>query len=298
MPVRSIRMLLVEDDPSHADVFCRRAGSALSEEYKFDWVPTLGAALDRLSTHLYDLVILDLNLPDSYGLDTFFRAHAHSPEVPILIHTGTEDESMAVQAVRAGAQDCLVKGRAGNAALARVIRYSLERHRNRVDILNQSLLDELTGLYNRRGLLAMAAQQQRMARRNRRSLALFYADLDGLKGINDAHGHAAGDRAIRCAAEALRQSFRDSDIVARMGGDEFVVLAIDSAESSAAPTCQRLQENLKRLAAATLPYAVTFSVGVVRAEADGATTIDGLLAQADAAMYQRKRNRKINTPAA
>ncbi len=292
MPDPRIRLLLVEDEPSHAEIFRRAVSSLAEERYEIDWVTTLAASLEKLSEHAYDLVVLDLHLPDSRGLDTFARAHAHSPEVPILIHTATDDESMAVQAVRAGAQDYLVKGRAGSVALARVIRYSLERHRKQVDLWNQSLMDELTGLYNRRGLLAMAAQQQRVARRNRREFALFFADLDRLKGINDAHGHAEGDRALRCAAEALRQSFRDSDIVARLGGDEFVVLAIDTEEGGTEAPYQRLQENLKRLVASEgLPYALSFSVGVVRAEAGNPVSIEELLARADSAMYENKRAR-------
>jgi diguanylate cyclase (GGDEF)-like protein len=257
----------------------------------------LCGGLDKLSANCepesYDLVVLDLHLPDSRGLDTFARLHAHAPEVPILIHTATDDETIAVQAVRAGAQDYLVKGRAGSAALARVIRYSLERHRKQVEVWNQSLLDELTGLYNRRGLLAMAGQQQRVARRSGRGFALFFADLDGLKAINDSHGHAEGDRALQCAAEALRQSFRDSDIVARLGGDEFVVLALDTAEGGTEPPYQRLQGNLKRFAAEKgLTYPLTFSVGVVRAEPSGSVTIEDLLAQADAEMYHQKNLRR------
>lgn len=287
-----IRLLLVEDEPSHAEIFRRAISSLADEPYEIDWTTTLAAGLEKLSEQAYDLVVLDLHLPDSRGLDTFARAHAHSPEVPILIHTATDDESLAVQAVRAGAQDYLVKGRAGSVALARVIRYSLERHRKQVDLWNQSLVDELTGLYNRRGLLAMAAQHQRIARRNRRGFSLFFADLDRLKGINDVYGHAEGDRALRCAAEALRQSFRDSDIVARLGGDEFVVLAIDTEAGGTEAPYQRLQENMKRLVAKEgLPYPLSFSVGVVRAEADGSTSIEDLLARADAAMYDRKRSR-------
>lgn len=293
MTQRGIQLLLVEDDPSHAEIFRRTISSLAEEKYEIDWVTTLCGGLEKLSAQDYDLVVLDLHLPDSRGLDTFARMQAHAPEVPILIHTATDDETQAVQAVRAGAQDYLVKGRAGSVALARVIRYSLERHHKQVEVWNQSLLDELTGLYNRRGLLAMAGQQQRVARRNGRGFALFFADLDGLKAINDSHGHAEGDRALQCAAEALRQSFRDSDIIARLGGDEFVVLALDAVEGGTEPPYQRLQENLKRLAGAKgLAYALSFSVGVVRADPSGAGSIEELLARADAEMYQQKTLRR------
>ena len=287
-----VRLLMVEDDPNHAEIFQRTIHALADQRYQIDWVSSLGAGLEKLSTSTYDLVVLDLNLPDSNGLDTFGRVHAHAPEVPILIHTAMDDESQAVRAVRAGAQDYLVKGRAGSTALARVIRYSLERHRKQVDLWNQSLLDELTGLYNRRGLLAMAVQQQRVAKRNGSGLSLFFADLDGLKKINDERGHAEGDRALQAAAKALRQSFRDSDIVARLGGDEFVVLALDTQEKNAEAAFQRLQESLRAVEEReALGYPLSFSVGVVRAEARSPVTIEDLLSRADAAMYERKRTR-------
>lgn len=286
---------MVEDDPNHAEIFQRTIHALGDQRYQIDWVSSLGAGLEKLSTSTYDLVVLDLNLPDSNGLDTFGRVHAHAPEVPILIHTGMDDESQAVRAVRAGAQDYLVKGRAGSAALARVIRYSLERHRKQVDLWNQSLLDELTGLYNRRGLLAMAVQQQRVAKRNGSGFSLFFADLDGLKKINDERGHAEGDRALQAAAKALRQSFRDSDIVARLGGDEFVVLALDTPEQGTEAPYRRLQENLKSVAAAAgLAYPLSFSVGVVRAEPERPASIEELLSRADEAMYREKSIRRAS----
>ncbi|HEY0971402.1 MAG TPA: two-component regulator propeller domain-containing protein [Gemmatimonadales bacterium] len=95
-----------------------------------------------------------------------------------------------------------------------------------------SLRDDLTGLYNRRGLLTLAEQQVRVASRDRRGFVLLFADLDGLKGINDTHGHAAGDRAITDAAALLRETFREADIIARLGGDEFVVLLPHAAGAS------------------------------------------------------------------
>lgn len=155
-----------------------------------------------------------------------------------------------------------------------------------------SLRDELTGLHNRRGFLFLAEQQLRVAKRGRQRLLLVYADIDGLKAVNDTLGHAAGDAAIRAFGKAFRSTFRETDVVARLGGDEFVALALhDAAESSSAVEMllrARLDRELVR-ASASPQVPVRASVGV--ATADPSVTeapLDLLLAEADAALYAAK----------
>ena len=105
---------------------------------------------------------------------------------------------------------------------------SLEKVRQAKDVLyDASLKDELTGLYNRRGFLTFAEEQVKLACSGRRELLVVFADVDGLKAINDGHGHSEGDRALKKAAGVLLTVFRDTDVVARLGGDEFAVLALD-----------------------------------------------------------------------
>ena len=175
-----------------------------------------------------------------------------------------------------------------------------ERKRAESALQSLSLVDELTGLYNRRGFLAVSEQSLAEIRLNDKIPAIVYADLDGLKEINDSLGHHEGDRALARAAEILKDSFRSSDIVARIGGDEFVVLAALTHDESAESLSQRLQENFDASNASRVrPYNLALSVGIAHFDDQQNHSIEELMAQADRAMYddkRRKRSRDSFTP--
>lgn len=158
---------------------------------------------------------------------------------------------------------------------------------------NAMLIDELTLLHNRRGFEAFAHAYLTFMRRGAESKVLFYVDLDGLKGINDQFGHAAGDEAIRTMAQVLRQTFRNSDLLARLGGDEFVVLAsLDSASIGAVET--RIHERLQALnATRRFPYALATSVGAAAHTPN--ESAEALMQRADTAMYRNKHARRMST---
>lgn len=175
-----------------------------------------------------------------------------------------------------------------------------ERKRAEAALQSLSLVDELTGLYNRRGFLAVSEQSLAEIRLNDKIPAIVYADLDGLKEINDSLGHHEGDRALAKAADILKESFRSSDIVARIGGDEFVVLAAVGADESPESLSMRLQENFDASnALRNRPYNLAVSVGIAHFDDEQNHTIEELMAQADRAMYEdkrRKRSRNNFTP--
>src|SRR5205085_6171671 len=129
--------------------------------------------------------------------------------------------------------------------LIRAVRCAAKQYTLQTELGNLALQDELTGLYNRRGFLALAERQLKLARRSGRSLLLFFIDVDGLKDINDAFGHGEGDAALKCTAEALETTFRDSDVIARFGGDEFAALAIEASGQSEGSIRDCLTEYLK-----------------------------------------------------
>jgi diguanylate cyclase (GGDEF)-like protein/PAS domain S-box-containing protein len=171
-----------------------------------------------------------------------------------------------------------------------------ERKRAEAALQNLSLVDELTGLYNRRGFVAVTEQHLSAIRRNRKAPVVLYADLDGLKKINDSLGHAEGDRALKQTAEVLKDTFRSSDIIARVGGDEFVVLAAIGSDETAESLTNRLQEKFDlHNAQRGLPYRLSMSVGIVHFNPDE-TTIDEVTARADRSMYEDKRRRKACQP--
>ncbi len=173
--------------------------------------------------------------------------------------------------------------------LKRVVRCAVQQYTLQAELGTLALTDGLTGLCNRRGFLALAERHLRLARRAGRRLILFFVDMDGLKDINDAFGHAEGDRAIRHTAEALERTFRDSDILGRFGGDEFAALAIEAADYSEPIIQARIRQNLEAVHPEGSRYALSVSVGAARFEPESGHTVGQLLVQADRAMYQRKR---------
>jgi len=165
----------------------------------------------------------------------------------------------------------------------------LERERLQVELQAQSICDELTGLNNRRGFMTLAEQHWRLALRARQDFALLYVDLNDFKKINDTLGHAQGDQALRDVARVLEQTFRDSDILARFGGDEFTVLFTDCDLPSARQATGRLKENLTLATVnGATRYSLSSSVGLAHFNPDNQATISDLLAQADADMYTHK----------
>jgi len=156
-----------------------------------------------------------------------------------------------------------------------------------------SLIDDLTGLYNRRGFMTLAEQQLKIAERTGRELSLFFADLDSMKWINDTLGHLDGDKALVEAAVVLKEAFRDSDLVARIGGDEFVVLAIDARGDSRVDLAGRLTERLRaHNERRERPFLLSLSVGTASFDPKAPCDLDELLARADAAMYEQKGKKR------
>jgi diguanylate cyclase (GGDEF)-like protein len=161
------------------------------------------------------------------------------------------------------------------------------------ELLNLSITDPLTGLHNRRGFISLAAQQLKLSDRNRRAVLLFFADLDGLKWINDMLGHEEGDKALVEAATVFKETFRTSDIIARLGGDEFAIIAIDAAEASAEILKARLQSLVDaRNHQEGRRYRISISVGCSYYDPENPCSLDELMARADQQMYEQKKFKK------
>jgi len=158
---------------------------------------------------------------------------------------------------------------------------------------NDSMTDVLTGLYNRRGYVVLSQHYLDLAHRRGKRIFVIYADLDGMKQINDLGGHQGGDQTLIRTADILRKTFRKSDVIARIGGDEFAVVTIENSHDSAAAQMARLQTNLKRHAVRNhYDPPLSLSVGVARSNRLGTSTIEQLTTQADASMYVEKRSKQ------
>lgn len=152
-----------------------------------------------------------------------------------------------------------------------------------------SITDELTGLFNRRGFFALADQHLKLANRRKAKVFILYVDLDGLKKINDTRGHKAGDLALVEMADFLKKSFRDSDAIARIGGDEFVVFPVETSSDNIGTIIARFQEGLRTCNEKKgRGNVLSASVGVACYDSEHPCSLDELLIQADTNMYERK----------
>ncbi|MFP3854817.1 MAG: diguanylate cyclase, partial [Anaerolineales bacterium] len=243
----------------------------------------------KLKNEVYDLVLLDLNLPDSQGLDTVISIMDHTENVPVIVLSGLDDQDLAIQAVQLGAQDYVIKGHQLEAMLMRSIRYAMERHRLYLLQREMALRDDLTGLYNRRGLKLLAEPQFKLAERRGENLSLLLADIDRMKEINDIYGHIVGDEALRDVARVMRLTFRTSDVLARLGGDEFAVLAVDTNLGSDDRLIERWQNTLTRfLEGKDRPYLLSISIGARTFSPEDEFDLERMIADADQAMYRIK----------
>jgi len=178
-----------------------------------------------------------------------------------------------------------------NKTLQRTVSCAVKQSLLDRELRSLALTDDLTGFYNRRAFLALATQQLRVAIRKSQGLLLFFADVDYLKEINDTWGHREGDLALVHAADALEQTFRNSDILARLSGDEFAVLALEASSQHEDVILRRLERKLKASNAGESRYELSLSVGAARFDAMNPVSLGELLTQADQSMYGQKRNR-------
>jgi len=284
----TVSILLVEDNPGDARLFRETLRDAYAT-FELVHCSSLQEALERLSTVQPDVIVVDLGLPDASGIDVVQRTRACAPNAPVVVLTGRDDEAVGLQALQQGAQDYLIKSELDGRLLSRALRYAIERNRMQAALQSESLVDELTGLYNRRGFLALAGNQLKTAARTCQPVALVYIDLDGMKQINDRLGHLAGDRALIEAAAVLSRCVRESDILARLGGDEFVMLLTTSREQAELLIRERLPRQLEACNGQPgRQYELSFSVGAISAVADQQRSLEELMDEADARMYRQK----------
>ncbi|MDR0735422.1 MAG: diguanylate cyclase response regulator [Zoogloeaceae bacterium] len=292
-----LHVLLVSDDSESHDIqnIVRTAGIGMES---CPLAALEGADLhSRLESGVFDAVLLDISLPlnkdEQYILS---RLRQRAPDVPILVFSDCDDDDATLQAVREGAQDCLIKGDCGARLLKRAVRYAIERNHMQATLRALSFLDDLTGVYNRRGFATLAQHQIRIARRRHTGFFLIFIDFDGMKQINDSAGHIAGDQALIAFSQLLSFTFRGSDIVARMGGDEFAVITCDNDDTisgSAVPIITRLENTIRRHNERHFDEpALSVSCGAIFFDPSESKTLDQMLEEADRIMYANKRQKK------
>ena len=243
------------------------------------------AGLERLAAGGVDVVIVDAAASPEGAMDALVRSRIEAPDVPVVVlgDGDNEDESGAL-ALQAGAQDWVARDPMDGALLARVLRYAIERERLQSTLRQLALTDPLTGLYNRRGFLTLADHHLRLAPRTR-GLLVVSADVPALKQINETHGREEGDRLLIGATEVLRDSFRASDVLGRLGADDFAILVVDAAADTEDVLGPRIRARVKRYHGEhpEAKAALALTLGIARNDNAGPPIAAELLARAVAA---------------
>src|ERR1051326_3184827 len=250
-----IKVLLVEDNDVDAQLTQDLLSEWSSEEFHVIRAKTLGEGLTYLSRERFDAVLLDLSLPDAFGLPTVRQIHATSPTIPVVVLSGVSDQSLALQAVQQGAQDYLVKGQGHPELLARAVRYAIERKRTEERLTYLAQYDQLTGLVNRSLFRDRLVQAMARSKRLPQPIGLMLLDLDCFTG-----------------------------------GDEFtIILEGVTSEQNILVVANRITESI----ATTFELqghhiSVGVSIGITIYPHDD-HPVDDLLKHADTAMYRAKR---------
>ena len=290
-----MRVLLVEDDNDDV-VFLktclRRQDSRTVELVRAD---TMAAAISTLKDSQFDVILLDLNLPDSTGQDSVHRIQSADPSVPIVVLSGEANEDFAVEILNRGVQDYLVKWEGDGRTILRSIRYAIERKRSDERLSFLAQYDPLTEIPNRRHFKDQLERASTRARRSNRKIGVLFLDLDRFKTVNDTLGHQAGDALLGMVVERLKTCVRSGDLLARLGGDEFALMLEDTDGPLALEAAAKkiLTVFKKPFAIGPRQVSITTSVGITVYPNDTNDPM-ALLNNADIAMYQAKEAGRNN----
>ncbi|HSF10072.1 MAG TPA: diguanylate cyclase, partial [Nitrospirales bacterium] len=219
-----ISLLLVEDNPKEVLVIKNMLKEGLQNQFTLKHSRSLSDALDLIQQNQFQAIILDSHLPDGKSFESIPQFLQFCPDAPILILSGVEEEDQAIQAVKSGVQDYLIKGQTSSSTLCRAIRYAMERQRATRRITQLAHYDHLTGLANRGLFYERLNCAVARCHRNDTAIALMFLDLDHFKDINDSLGHDCGDSLLKTVAARIKKCIREIDTGVRLGGDEFAVL--------------------------------------------------------------------------
>ena len=276
------KILIVDDD----DVELKRDSDVLKAVgYDVIGCKSGAEALEYLNDNPVELVLLDVNMPGMNGYDVCLNIRKQFPldDLPIIFLTNQENEASVT--FQSGASDFVCKNSAPDILLARIAVH-LRLTRSLRNLREISLTDDLTGAYNRRHAICSLRELFARSKRYGTNFSIVYFDLNGLKKVNDQHGHLAGDLLLRSVVNACNKLLRESDMLFRMGGDEFLVICPDTDLKGAFVCAERMQEAVKSLT--IVDQTVCFAYGTASSTEDY-KDMDEMLRSADSSMYECKR---------
>jgi two-component system, cell cycle response regulator len=281
----SARILVVDDNEVNLELL---VAILESEHYVVSTATDGFEALAKIAAEKPDIVLLDVMMPELDGFEVCRRIKADPTmaEIPVIMVTALSHVDDLVRGFEAGADDFVTKPFNGLALMARV-GLQLRRKRHYAHIIEQSLVDRLTGAFNLHYFEAHAPRLAARCRVARRPVAVLMIDVDNLKQINDARGHAAGNHALRGVVNRATSALRPSDLVARMGGDEFVVVMPETDLDAALQIAERLRGRIGDTPVEGTT--VTVSIGISASGPDGEGELEATLQRADAVLYEAKR---------
>jgi len=292
-----VKFLLVEDAAADVRLLQEaiRTGAANGAP-EMRVARTMAEAEAILRAEAFDCVLMDLTLPDGTGVDNVRRIRAARRDQTVIVISGGQGEEIAMETLRHGAQDYLQKGDYTGQLVLRVIRRAIERNeqlsavdRQREEQFRLATRDTLTGVSNRRLLKQLAEHTIALSARQGWRFAVAFLDLNGFKLVNDSWGHACGDNLLRKVGEILSTSVRDIDTVARVGGDEFLLLMAPPLEFEQARTIVRRIQSLIATIDRVDGHAITVSVSAgIAFYPDHGRTLEDLMSCSDQAMYRAK----------
>jgi len=284
-----VNVLFIEDQSDIAALIQRRLAACAGPAMAITHVADLRSGLAALKTTPFDVVMTDLNLPDSRGVETVHRLLKICRYIPVVVLSAVDDDQAILDTVESGAQEYIVKGQTDGHVIARTLRQAIKRKQAELKLRRLAHYDSLTGLANRSQFRRRLEQALERGVRRQRGVALMMIDLDRFKAVNDTLGHQAGDRMLVMVAKRLRACLRECDKVARLGGDEFTVTLEElSSPDEAAAIAQKIVEAISRpFMVGGQEFYVTPSIGITLHPLDG-DNADTLIKNADTAMYQVK----------
>ena len=288
---KTTNILLVEDNPGDARLVEIMLNQPSNSDFRLTCSNTMSEAITEISNNGFDVALLDMSLPDGEGLENITRLKSRAPLMPIVVMTGRTDEAFAINAVKAGAQDYLVKGQINELQLSRALHYSIERKNLQEQVTHLANHDQLTGLANR-GLFRMRLEHAiSCAGRRDESVAVLYIDLDHFKSINDSLGHAIGDKLLNEVSARFLDTVREIDTVARLGGDEFAIILenVTQAYNVAAIAEKIIEKISKTFHIGDHELHVGCSIGIAYSPHCG-QGMDEIINNADTALYAAKEN--------
>ncbi len=289
--MKHVHVLLVEDNEFDSMVFQKVLGNHESVEFSVTHVTTLQDAQYHCVTNDYDIILLDLSLPDSFGIETFEKLSLFSLDKPVIIMSGIDDEELTVQTIKEGAQDFIIKGAIDKALLPQYILFAIERNLHLCESANPYLIDDLTGLYNERGFTFLAQQMLKLASRTNIQFHFFYIELLNLDYITDNFNYDEVHFALIKAAKLIQNTFHALDLAARTKANKFSILALREPEQTADDIAQRFHQYVDQFNESFQGgFQLEFHVGLVDYDPTQFSTFESIFKKSETKVKQSSSN--------